>query len=299
MCSTCQHLKRPEIDRRLADGGPLTQLAKAYGLSQSSLYRHRTNCLKLGSANAIKKEAARGSAAAALLPSTETLTGSYLALCEHIDRIVSQAEKEGSLRVALTGLSSVRQTLDSLVRLAAHDAATQARTTAPASGHATMNSDAIVERLIQAFDHEPDLKTRLAAALAGMDDEARAVAQQPDPNGGAAVAQDGAGKRISTGDPGIVRAVAAPVLAAINTAHADHATVAACGERCKAVSADGRPPRPRDGSNTAANDANGAGEGKGDTGARHQHRGVTSGPPQPPMMKQTPAMNRHEGVGQS
>jgi hypothetical protein len=28
-CSTCQHLKRPEIDRRLAAGEPVAQVARA------------------------------------------------------------------------------------------------------------------------------------------------------------------------------------------------------------------------------------------------------------------------------
>jgi hypothetical protein len=72
------------------------------------------NCLGLGSCNDIKKDAARGSAAVALLPSKEALSGAYRDLGERIDRIVAQAEKEGSLRVALSGLASVRQTLDSL-----------------------------------------------------------------------------------------------------------------------------------------------------------------------------------------
>ncbi|MGC2125494.1 MAG: hypothetical protein WA652_21830, partial [Xanthobacteraceae bacterium] len=94
-CSTCQHLKRPEIDRRLAAGEPLTHIANDYGLSQSSLYRHRKNCLQLGASNEIKKDAARGTAAAVLLPSKETLGGAYLELRERIDQIVDQAERQG------------------------------------------------------------------------------------------------------------------------------------------------------------------------------------------------------------
>jgi len=60
VCRTCQHVKRAEIDRRLAAGEPAAQLAHDYELNPSSLYRHRSNCLKLGSSNAIMKEAARG-----------------------------------------------------------------------------------------------------------------------------------------------------------------------------------------------------------------------------------------------
>src|SRR5580704_10763362 len=126
-CNTCQHLKRPDIDRLLAAGEPLTRVANDYGLTPSSLYRHRTNCLGLGSANEIKKEAARGSAAAALLPSNETLSGAYAELRNRIDQIAAQAQQEGSLRIALAGLTSLRQTLDSQARLAAQSAAANAK----------------------------------------------------------------------------------------------------------------------------------------------------------------------------
>src|SRR5665811_2372047 len=121
-CRTCQHLKRPEIDRRLAAGEPSTQVARDYDLNLSSLHRHRTNCLKLGSSNAIMKDAARGSAAVALLPSKETLSGAYFELRTRIDQIVAQSEQQGSLAVAISGLNSIRQTLDSLARLAGHTA---------------------------------------------------------------------------------------------------------------------------------------------------------------------------------
>jgi hypothetical protein len=68
-CSTCQHVKRAEIDRRLSGGEPGKQVALDYGLNPSSLHRHRVNCLKLASSNAIMKELCRGTAAVAHLPS--------------------------------------------------------------------------------------------------------------------------------------------------------------------------------------------------------------------------------------
>ena len=66
-CGTCQHIKRAEIDRRLAAGEPGGQIARDYDLNPSSLHRHRTNCLKLSSSNAIMKEVSRGTAAVACL----------------------------------------------------------------------------------------------------------------------------------------------------------------------------------------------------------------------------------------
>jgi hypothetical protein len=167
-CKTCQHLKRPEIDRRLAAGEPLTRVAQDYGLTTSSLYRHRANCLKLASSNAIAKDAARGTAAITLLPSKETLSGAYYELRERIDQIAKQAEQQGSLRVALAGLNSIRHTLDSLARLAGHNGA---EVNVAVQNNVTVDVSQIVERLIAHFDHEPETKARIAQALMEIDNE--------------------------------------------------------------------------------------------------------------------------------
>ena len=167
-CRTCQHLKRPEIDRRLAAGEPLAQVAHDYGLNPSSLHRHRTNCLKLASSNAIKKEAAQGTAAAAMLPSKESLGGAYLELRNRIDQIVAQAQQEGSLSVAVSGLNSLRQTLDSLGRLAGHD---RPQVNVAVQTNVNIDLSRIAERLIKAFDHQPGVKAQIAQSLMEMDNE--------------------------------------------------------------------------------------------------------------------------------
>ena len=175
-CTSCQHLKRPEIDRRLAAGEPAAQVARDYELNASSLHRHRVNCLKLGSSNVIKKDAARGSAAVALLPSKETLSGAYFELRERIDQIVTQATQQGSLSVAISGLNSIRHTLDSLSRLAGHDRAGSTEVNVAVQTNVQVNLNQIAERLIQQFDREPDLKARIAQALLVID---RAPAASP------------------------------------------------------------------------------------------------------------------------
>jgi multidrug efflux pump subunit AcrA (membrane-fusion protein) len=111
------------------------------------------------------KEVSRGSAAAALLPSKETLGG---ALRDRIDQIATQAEQQGSLKVALSGLNSIRHTLDSLARLAGHDG-TQVNVAVQTNVNVDVGQ--IVERLIKHFDTEPDLKARIAQALMEMDHE--------------------------------------------------------------------------------------------------------------------------------
>jgi hypothetical protein len=170
-CNTCQHLKRSEIDRRLAAGEPVAQVARDYDLRLSSLHRHKTNCLKLASSNQIKKEAARGSAALALLPSKETMGGAYLELQTRIDQIVAQAEQQGSLNVAISGLNSIRQTLDSLARLAGHLQPASTQVNVAVQTNVNVGARQIAERLIQQFDNEPELKARIAQTLLEEDHE--------------------------------------------------------------------------------------------------------------------------------
>ena len=164
-CTSCQHLKRPEIDRRLAAGEPSTQIARDYDLNSSSLHRHRKNCLKLASSNAIKKDAVCGSAAVALLPSKENLGDAYFDLRTRIDQIVEQAQEQRSLNVAISGLNSIRQTLDSLARLAGHLQPASTQVNVAVQTNVNVGAKQIAERLIQQFDHEPKLKARIAQAL--------------------------------------------------------------------------------------------------------------------------------------
>src|SRR6516165_17514 len=168
-CSTCQHVKRAEIDRRLAAGEPGSEIAKDYGINPSSLHRHRANCLKLASSSAIMKEVARGTAATACLPTKEDLNSAYFDLRDQIDEIVAQAKAEGSLPIALSGLNSIRHTLDSLSRLSGFSGqGTQVNVAVQTDVNVELT--AIAERLIRKFDHEPDMKGRIAAAIFEFDD---------------------------------------------------------------------------------------------------------------------------------
>jgi hypothetical protein len=169
-CSTCQHVKRAEIDRRLAAGEPGNQIAQDYGLNPSSLHRHRANCLGLSSSNTIMKEVSRGTAAVACLPSKDDLNTAYFELRTQIDQIVSQARSEGSLTIALSGLTSIRHTLDSLSRLAGFDRP-GAQVNVAVQTNVNFDAAQIVERVIKQFDHEPELKARIAQALVEVDNE--------------------------------------------------------------------------------------------------------------------------------
>jgi hypothetical protein len=170
-CSTCQHIKRAEIDRRLAAGEPGNQIARDYDLNPSSLHRHRVNCLRLSSSNAIMKEVARGTAAMTCLPSKDELNNAYFELRARIDQIVSQAEEQGSLAVAIAGLNSIRHTLDSLTRLAGYDRPIGSQVNVAVQTNVNVDLSNLAERLSKQFDHEPELKGRIAAALLEIDNE--------------------------------------------------------------------------------------------------------------------------------
>ena len=172
-CSTCQHVKRAEIDRRLAAGEPGNQIARDYDVNPSSLHRHRVNCLGLSSSNAIMKEVARGTAAITCLPSKDDLNNAYFELRGRIDQIVSQAEQQGSLAVAISGLNSIRHTLDSLSRLAGYDRASQVNVAVQTNVNFDLSG--LADRLIKKFDQEPELKARIAQALLEIDDEQQAA----------------------------------------------------------------------------------------------------------------------------
>jgi hypothetical protein len=170
-CSTCQHIKRAEIDRRLAAGEPGNQVARDYDLNPSSLHRHRVNCLSLSSSNTIIKEVARGTAAITCLPSKDELNNAYFDLRTRIDQIVSQAEQQGSLAVAISGLNSIRHTLDSMSRLAGYDRPIGSLVNVAVQTNVNVDLSRIAERVIERFDHEPELKARIAQALLEIDDE--------------------------------------------------------------------------------------------------------------------------------
>jgi hypothetical protein len=115
------------------------------------------------------KEAARGTVALACLPSREELHCAYCDLCARIDQIVKQAEQEGSLKVAISGLNSIRQTLDSLTRLAGYDRPIDTQVNVAVQNNFKLDLPTIAGRLIRVFDREPEIKERIAQALLAMD----------------------------------------------------------------------------------------------------------------------------------
>jgi hypothetical protein len=79
--------------------------------------------------------------------------------------------RRGRYRSPSQGLNSLLQTLDSLARLAGHDRAGGTEINVAVQTNVHLDLTRIAERLIERFDHEPDVKARIAETLLEMDDE--------------------------------------------------------------------------------------------------------------------------------
>ena len=122
-----------------------------YGLSPVSLGRHKANCAGIAPGPTITKTASRAEVALASLPTRDELGEAHRDLRQRIDEIVSQAQNAGSLAVALQGLNALRQSLDSLARIAGHDKPATSQVTVDVS----VNINAAVEQVIAAIGPSP------------------------------------------------------------------------------------------------------------------------------------------------
>lgn len=155
-CVVCTHPNRVAIDKRLASNDAVRQIAKEFGLPKSTVQSHKNRCTGLKPLTPEERaEPTRGTIALATLPSKETMAEKYDALGARIDEIITAAKGSGSLLVAIQGLGQLRQTLDSISKLAGH-------TTAPAPQvqvNVAINAETI------GFEIAKRLKTIDAAAI--------------------------------------------------------------------------------------------------------------------------------------
>jgi transposase-like protein len=105
----CDHPERHSVDEALVSDAPYRSVAKRYGLSESSVYRHKSEHLP---AHLLKaREAEEAARADDLLEQVRDLQG-------HALNILNRAEKAGDLRTALAAISQARGNLELLGKLA-------------------------------------------------------------------------------------------------------------------------------------------------------------------------------------
>src|SRR5215207_1417451 len=108
-CTACDHFERHGIDEALVTGAPYRSVAKRFGLSESAVYRHKTEHLP---AHLLKvREVEEVARADDLLEQVRNLQA-------HALDILERAEKVGDLRTALAAISQARGNLELLGRLA-------------------------------------------------------------------------------------------------------------------------------------------------------------------------------------
>jgi hypothetical protein len=108
-CTVCDHQERYGIDGALVTGAPYRSVAKRFGLSESAVYRHKTEHLP---AHLLKaKEVEEVAQADELLEQVRYLQ-------THALGILERAEDAGDLRTALAAISQARGNLELLGKLA-------------------------------------------------------------------------------------------------------------------------------------------------------------------------------------
>jgi transposase-like protein len=105
----CDHPERHGIDETLVTGAPYRSVARRFGLSESSVYRHKVEHLP---AHLLKaKEVEEAARADDLLEQVRSLQ-------THALDILERAEKAGDLRTALAAIVQARGNLELLGKLA-------------------------------------------------------------------------------------------------------------------------------------------------------------------------------------
>src|SRR5215216_6663076 len=108
-CTVCDYPERHSIDEALVSGAPYRSVAKRFGLSESAVYRHKTEHLPAHLLKARKAEE---------VAQADDLLDQVRNLQAHVPDILERAEKAGDLRTALAAISQARGNLELLGKLA-------------------------------------------------------------------------------------------------------------------------------------------------------------------------------------
>jgi hypothetical protein len=165
ICSVCANIRRPEIDADLVQGMSAMAVAAKYGMTQTTVARHKRNHLKphlqaIAQVVVPVPPPMSAAALAATIPTVGNLLADLGATIERLKVLANDAEREGglgmravALRELRTGLTDATKlisvlrppeapTPDQIDRLAIRDALLSVLTGASAS-----DSDELLDRL--------------------------------------------------------------------------------------------------------------------------------------------------------
>jgi hypothetical protein len=108
-CTVCDHPERNGIDQALVNVAPYRSVAKRFALSESAVYRHKTEHLPVHLLKAREVEE---------VAQAEDLLEQVRHLQTHALGILERAEETGDLRIALAAISQARGNLELLGKLA-------------------------------------------------------------------------------------------------------------------------------------------------------------------------------------
>jgi hypothetical protein len=108
-CTVCDHPERHSIDETLVSGAPYRSVAKRFELSESAVYRHKTEHVPVHLLKAREVED---------VAQADDLLEQVRHLQAHALDILERAEEAGDLRTALAAISQARGNLELLGKLA-------------------------------------------------------------------------------------------------------------------------------------------------------------------------------------
>ena len=158
-CRTCMHPERDAIDRALVTGTPLRTLEERYGISRSSLARHKDNCL----AQTVQRAAEEREAAD--LEHGGDLMRAWESYKSEVDRILT--EHSDDPRIVLQAVSRGTRLFETRAKL-------EGRYTDGTTVNVSLGAvelERIRTTILIALENHPEARQQVARALMDLSDE--------------------------------------------------------------------------------------------------------------------------------
>jgi hypothetical protein len=157
-CSLCAHEKRTEIDRDIIKGIPYREIEVKYGLSRSSIFRHR-KAGHIPAAIAKSEEAQQIAKSGDLLKWTKGILFKSIAY-------MNQAEAAGDIRTAISAIREARGCVEMLGRVTGELNALNQTAVQVNVGVQTITTTPEWPVLMRVLSKHPEIRAELMAALA-------------------------------------------------------------------------------------------------------------------------------------